>query len=468
MTVSEVLNGLVWTVFGYFALVNGSQTLLLIAAFFGMVRHRHKAWNQRAARLLGSAATPRVSVLAPAFNEAATIADSVRAMLTLSYPDLEVVVINDGSSDDTLDILRAEFDLVAVHQSVRRQVRVNPIRGLYRSQRHRSLVVVDKDNGGKADTLNTGLDVASGELVCVIDADTLIEPDAFLRIIRPFLDSEDTVAAGATIRVANDATVRDGRVVQGGVPRRLLPGLQTVEYLRSFLFGRLGWNRLGGNLIVSGAFGMFRRSAVLDAGGYQLDTVGEDMELVARLRRRGRETGGPTRVTFVPDPIAWTEVPESVRALGRQRDRWQRGLVDVLWRHRRLVLNPRYRSLGVLAMPYFTIVELVGPLLEVVGWTGLIVGLATGTVNGSFALLFLLAAYGWGLILSMLALVLHQWSAEVPFSSRDLPVLLWWVVLENLGYRQLTVFWRIRGFARYLRGASDWGAMTRIGFERPR
>jgi cellulose synthase/poly-beta-1,6-N-acetylglucosamine synthase-like glycosyltransferase len=467
MTAGELLAGLEWVVLVYFVVSNGFQTLLLVAACIGMARHRRTVWNAHIQRLLGSAATPRVSVLAPAFNEAATIADSVRAMLTLSYPDLEVVVINDGSTDDTLAMLKSRFDLVEVHQSIRRQAETAAVRGTYHSQRHRGLVVVDKVHGGKADSLNAGLNVASGELVCAIDADTLIEPDAFLRIIRPFLEHESTVAAGATIRVANGTTVRDGRVVQARVPHRALPGIQTVEYLRSFLFGRLGWNLLGGNLIVSGAFGMFRRSAMLDSGGYRHDTVGEDMEIVVRLRRHGVETGGPTRVTFVPDPIAWTEVPESLRALGRQRDRWQRGLADVLWRHRRLVLNPRYRWLGVVAMPYYVVVELIGPLLEAVGLIGLVGGLAAGVVNGPFALLFFLAAYGWGLILSLTALLLHQCTADEPYPLRDVPTLLSWVLLESLGYRQLTVLWRLRGFARYLRGATDWGSMARTGFGRP-
>ncbi|GAA2106908.1 glycosyltransferase [Microlunatus panaciterrae] len=456
---------LAWLFVAYFVFANGFQTLLLSCAWVEMVRHRRAIWAARGQRLLTSSATPRVSVLAPAYNEAATVAASVRSLLTLSYPNLEVVVINDGSSDATLALLQEEFDLQAVHPAFGGKISTQPVLGLYRSRRHRSLVVVDKVNGGKADSLNAGLNVASGSLICAIDADTLIEPDAFLRLVRPFIADEDTVAAGATIHVVNGSVVSNGRVVQHRAARKILPGIQTMEYLRSFLFGRLGWNRLGGNLIISGAFGMFRRDAVLGTGGYRHDTVGEDMELVVRLRRRGLETSGPAKVVFVPDPIAWTEVPESARTLGRQRDRWQRGLADVMWRHRGMIGNPRYGRLGLVAAPYFLVVELFGPVLQVVGVAGLVLSMFLGALNWQFAALFLLLSYGWGVVLTGSALVMHQWSSEEPFETRDLPRLLAFCLAENLGYRQLNVLWQIKGMWRYLRGRKDWGTMVRVGFE---
>jgi len=341
------------------------------------------------------------------------------------------------------------------------------VRGLYRSRVKPELVVVDKENGGKADALNAGLNVASGDLMCAIDADTLIEADALLRMVRPFLDSENVVAAGGTIRVANGSAVRAGRVVAPAAPRNLLAGVQAVEYLRAFLFGRLGWNRLGGNLIISGAFGLFRRDAMIEAGGYVHDTVGEDMELVANLRRRGIEHGTPSEVRFVPDPVAWTEVPESLRTLGRQRDRWHRGLADVLWRHRRMIANPRYGALGMVVMPYFVVVELLGPVIEALGLLTLVVGLPLGVVNGHFALLFFLVAYGYGLLLSMATLLLEDFGARRNERVSDRLVMLVWVVIESLGYRQLTVLWRLRGLVSYMRGSKEWGSMTRKGFVAP-
>ncbi len=443
----------------------GFQTALLASAAAGMRRHQRAAWSEQSQRLLASAVTPTVTVLAPAYNESASVVASVRSLLTLRYPGLEIVVINDGSTDATLEVLREEFELRRVHPSLGGALVTEPVRGLYRSERHRGLIVIDKVNGGKSDSLNAGLNVATGELYCAVDADTLIEPDAFLRIVRPFLADDRTVATGATIRVVNGSGVRDGRVVAPRIPRRLLPGIQTVEYLRSFLFGRLGWNDLGGNLIVSGAFGMFRRAAVVEAGGYRIDTVGEDMELVVRLRRHGYETGGPSRVTFVPDPIAWTEVPENLHDLARQRDRWQRGLFSTISGHRQLLFNPRYRAMGLVVMPYFAVIELVGPVLEAFGVLGLTLALIAHVANVPYAIALLLLFYGWGVILSVTTVLLYQWLSEDPYPSGDLPRLILFAVAENLGYRQLTVLWRLRGTLGYLRGRSEWGQPTRTGFD---
>jgi cellulose synthase/poly-beta-1,6-N-acetylglucosamine synthase-like glycosyltransferase len=460
----QALAGWETAVLVYFLAVNSFYLLLLFSAATSLRRHAHVVWGETRERLLGSRVTPRISVLAPAYNEAATVAESVRALLTLRYPNLEVVLVNDGSPDETLEVVGREFDLVPIHPVFRREVDSVSVRGLYRSRVRAELVVVDKHNGGKADALNAGLNVASGELICAIDADTLIEPDALLRMVRPFLESDDVVATGGTIRVANGSSVRAGRVVDPIAPRRWLAGVQSIEYLRAFLFGRLGWNRLGGNLIISGAFGLFRRDAMVAAGGYVHDTVGEDMELVASLRRGGIEHGGPSEVRFVPDPVAWTEVPESLRALGRQRDRWQRGLADVLWRHRRVLGNPRYRALGLAVFPYFVAVELLGPVIEALGLVGLAAALLLGAVDGSFALIFFLAAYGYGLVLSAATLLLEEWGARRYRRFRDRLICIPWAIVESLGYRQLTVVWRLRGLWRYLRGRSDWGAMARRGF----
>ncbi len=453
-----------WGVLAYFVAMNTFNLLLLASAAFEMRWQRTTARGWDVRRLIGSSVAPRLSMLAPAYDEGPTVAASVRALLTLSYPNLEVVLVNDGSSDHTLEVLRREFRLAPIHPVYRRTTEHRPVRALYRSRQTPDLVVVDKENGGKADALNAGLDVATGELVCAMDADTLIEPEALLRMVGPFLRRDDVVAAGGTIRVANGSVVRDGRVVRALVPRRPLAGIQVVEYLRAFLFGRLGWNRLGGNLIISGAFGLFRRDAVLAAGGYLLGTVGEDMELVARLRRRGRERGEASRVEFVPDPVAWTEVPDSLTSLARQRDRWQRGLADVLVRYRRLLLNPRFGALGLVVTPYFLMVELLAPVVELVGLVGLVVALAVGAVDGSFALLFFLVGYGYGVLLSCLAVLLDEVCFGRYLRIRDRLVLLCWAALENVGYRQLTSYWRLRGMWKYLRGSTEWGATVRSGF----
>ncbi|MBA2637425.1 MAG: glycosyltransferase family 2 protein [Solirubrobacterales bacterium] len=448
----------------YFVMCNAFLLLLLASSALSMARHRLEAWHEGRLRLLGSEAAPRISLVAPAFNEALTVSQSVRSLLTLSYPQLEVVLVNDGSSDSTIDVLRRDFDLVQVKTVYRRRLHAAPVRAIYRSTTSSGLVVVDKDNGGKADALNAGLNVATGELVCAIDADTVIEPDGLLRMVRPFLLHDGVVAAGGTIRAANGCTIRGGRVIAARAPRGLLAGIQAVEYERAFLAGRLGWNRLGGNLIVSGAFGLFRREATIAAGGYEHATVGEDMELVARLRRHARDRGLPDRVEFIPDPVAWTEVPESLRGLGRQRDRWHRGLADVLWRHRAAIGRPRYGTLGLVALPYFLLVELFGPVVEAAGLVGLVAGLLTGTLSWPFSVLFFLAAYALGLVVTVFALVLDECTYRGYGGLRERLRLFGFALLEPFGYRQLTTLWRLRGLVKFLRGRTDWGEMTRTGF----
>lgn len=453
-----------WAVLVYFLVVNSFYAVQLVAAGLELRQFRRALGEERLRILLSSEIAPTISILAPAYNEEATVTQSVKALLTLAYPRLEVILVNDGSPDRTLAVLQNAFALTPVQTVYWRQIPTEPVRGLYRSAAHANLVVVDKENGGKADALNAALNVATGELVCAIDADTIIEPDALLRMVRPFLTGDHLLASGGTIRVANGSAVRGGRVVSPRAPRTFLAGVQAVEYLRAFLFGRLGWNRLGGNLIISGAFGLFRRDAVIGSGGYLQDTVGEDMELVARIRRGARERGERDRIEFVPDPVAWTEVPDSLVILGRQRDRWHRGLADVLWRHRRAMFNPRYGTLGMLIMPYYLVVELFAPVVEALGLIVLAPALSFGVVDPDFALLIFLVAYGYGTLLTAATLVLEELSYRRYQGLLDRVLMIGWAVVESLGYRQLTVVWRVRGLWKFLRKRTDWGTMTRRGF----
>jgi len=451
----------------YFLAVNGWYMLLLFSSLLEMRRHLLLIADESRHLLLSSTLSPTISILAPAFNEETTIEGSLRALLALQYPNLEVIVISDGSKDNTVQVLIERFDLVPVKTIYEQRVKTKPVRSLYRSSTYPALVVVDKENGGKADALNVGLSFAKGQLVCAMDADTLIESDGLQRMIRPFLYATDVVATGGTIRVVNGSQVKFGRVVKPRVPTNALAGMQVVEYLRAFLFGRLGWNRLGGNIIISGAFGLFRRESVLSAGGYLHDTVGEDMELVLRLKRLSFERGGPGKIAFVPDPVAWTEVPESLKVLGRQRDRWHRGLADVLWRHRRMLWNPRYGATGLVVFPYYAFVELLAPVIEAVGLVSLALGLIFRIVDWNFAALFYLTAYGLGTALTAFTLILEDLSFHRYETFRDRALLFWWALLENLGYRQMTVYWRLRGLWKFLRGRKDWGVMERRGFQAP-
>jgi cellulose synthase/poly-beta-1,6-N-acetylglucosamine synthase-like glycosyltransferase len=458
-----VLVGLEWPLLVYFLCLNTGYGALLCSAAIELLRYNREVSGENRWRLLGSRVAPTISVLAPAHNEAATIAESVRGLLTLYYPNLEVVVINDGSSDATMTVLTEQFALEPVHPVYQRRIATKPVRAIYRSRHYANLWVADKEKGGKADALNAGLNMATAELVCSIDADTLIEPDALQRMVRPFLMSDDTVAAGGTIRVVNGSVVRGGRVISARAPRRALAGFQVVEYLRAFLFGRLGWNRLGGNVIISGAFGLFRREQVIAVGGYTKSTVGEDIELVLRLRRRAYEERRPHRVDFIPDSVAWTEVPELRRILGRQRDRWHRGLAESLWCHRQVLLNPRYGAMGMIVFPFFFFGELLAPVIEATSFVVMPVGLLIHAINIPFTVLFLMVAYGYGFALSVLSLALDVLSFDRYHRFQDKVVLLGWTMLEYLGYHQLTVIWRLRGLIRLKRG-TGWGKMERRGF----
>ena len=459
-------DGIAAYVLYYFLVSNTINALLLVFATKNMHRHVTTRAKDRRWLLLSSAIAPRITMIAPAYEEQETVVASITSLMTLSYPALEVVVVNDGSSDATLERLVQEFDLVPMPVVYRRRVDTRDVRGVYRSRREPNLLVVDKENGGKADALNAGLNICSGELVCAIDADTIVEDDALLRMVRPFVDRTDCLAVGGTIRVVNGSDVQHGRVVTPRAPRTWLAGVQYVEYLRAFLFGRLGWNSLGGNLIISGAFGLFHKESVLAAGGYLHGTVGEDMELVARLRATSPR-GAPTVVQFVPDPVAWTEVPETLRVLGRQRDRWHRGLSDVLWRYRGSILNPRKGRLGLVVYPYFLFVELLAPVVEAFGLLYMGARLLLGIADLRFVVAFVLLTYVWGLVLSLWSIALDGIAFPRGHRRRDELLLILWAVAEQVGFRQLTIFWRLRGVVKYLQGSTEWGAMTRRGFSPP-
>jgi cellulose synthase/poly-beta-1,6-N-acetylglucosamine synthase-like glycosyltransferase len=452
------------TVLWYTFLVNSFFALLLLLACPQLFAHWRFGSEDVLTRSLTSSAAPRVSILVPAHNESVSIVDSLRSLLTLRYPFYEVVLVNDGSTDDTLQQLIDAYDLYPVPPAVMRRLRTQHVRGYYRSRTWSKLLVVDKLNGGKADALNVALDAARFPFVLACDADTLIEPDALLRLARPFLFDQKIAAVGGTIRVVNSCTVKDGRVTDARVDSRWLPGVQTVEYLRAFLFGRLGWNLLGGNLIISGAFGLFRREYLTEILGYATGTVTEDFELIVRLQRFLREKGIKAKVTFIPDPVAWTEVPTSITVLGRQRERWHRGLIATLVTHRRLIFKPRYGATGLIAMPYFLVAEMLAPVVEAFGVLLTVVGTLSGVLAPRYALAFFLVAYLYGTVLSLAAILMEEASFHKYRRSADTLRLVLFAIIEPFGYRQITVWFRLKAFARYLRGDLAWGRMKREGF----
>lgn len=414
-------------------------------------------------------ASPPISLLAPAFNEALTITQSVRSLLSLQYPNFEVIVINDGSKDDTLRVLIEAFDLKRVERHFELGIQHQPIRSLYGAAHQPRLIVVDKENGGKADALNAGINVSRAPIFCSMDADSLLEPDALLRAVRPFVeDPERTVAVGGTIRIANGCIIADGRVVEVRAPRNLLALLQTVEYLRAFLMARLAWSRINALTIISGAFGLFRRARVIEVGGYTHGTVGEDMELVVKLHRLMRDKRLPYRIAFVPEPVCWTEAPEDLKVLGRQRSRWHRGALETFERHWPMMFNPRYGRVGAIGFGYILLVDVVGPIVEMLGYVLIPAFWAMGLLSVEYLLAFLAASFTFGVVISVGALALEESELRRFPRARDLALLTAIAVLENFGYRQLNNLWRLWGVWQYLRRSQSWGSMTRKGFTKPR
>jgi cellulose synthase/poly-beta-1,6-N-acetylglucosamine synthase-like glycosyltransferase len=340
------------------------------------------------------------------------------------------------------------------------------VRAAYVSRRSPNLWVLDKENGGRSDALNAGVMAARYPYVCAIDADSLLEADALLRVAEPILLDPDRVAAtGGIVRVANGCGIEHGRIVAIGLPRSRLATMQIVEYFRSFLVGRVGWSSINALLIISGAFGLFRRSLVETVGGFSTATVGEDFEVVVRLHRYLRDRDEPYRIAFVPDPVCWTEVPEDLRTLSRQRRRWQRGLGQVLWEHRRLTGNPRYGAVGVLALPYFLAIEFLGAGVALLGLPVAILLWALGDLSPLYFGAFLVVSFLLGILLSISALALEEFNFRRHPRRREVLRLLWYAVVENFGYRQLNDLWRTIAYVDLVRRRSGWGVQRRRGFK---
>lgn len=384
---APVLWAISWFFLLYFALVNGSYLFVHLASIVSLQRNFRDWLLEPTYNPYRSPFLPGIAVLVPAYNEEAVIVDSVRSLLNLEYGVFDVVVINDGSTDATLEQLLEEFDLEPVEEGVPFDLPCEPVDEVYQSTEV-DLVVIDKANGGKADALNAGVFFTDQPLFCAIDADSIVERNALLEVVEPFLkDPERTIATGGAVRVANGCSVSRSTVTKVGLSSNRLASLQTVEYLRAFLSGRIGLSALGGLLIISGAFGVFRTSAVREVGGYSTETITEDMELIVRLHHHYADTD--YSITFVPYPVVWTEVPASRKTLGRQRMRWYQGLLETLSMHRGMIGNPKYGSIGLFAMPFFLFVEAIGPLIEGLGYVIVPFAFILGALNVPFFLLFL-------------------------------------------------------------------------------
>jgi cellulose synthase/poly-beta-1,6-N-acetylglucosamine synthase-like glycosyltransferase len=454
-----------WFIF-YVSVDNGLQFMLLAIGFFTLYGKRGRLSPPEIDTLMKSPLLPGVSVLTPAFNEELTIRDSVRSMLRLRHPSHEVIVINDGSTDGTLKLLVEEFRLYRSSRVATGTLPSATVHAVYESLDTLRLVVVDKDNGGKADSLNAGLNYSRMPLVGAVDSDSLLERDALIGVSTPFLEDPDTVASGGIVRVINGCTVKHGLVEHIAAPKSMLARLQVVEYLRAFLGGRVAFSAMNSLMLISGAFGLFKRQAVIDSGGFWTSTVGEDMELVIRLHRHKGPNGRRPRIVFVPEPVCWTQVPEKMSVLKRQRNRWQRGAIESLFRHRDMMGKPKWGTLGMFGLPYFVLFELFAPVVELAGYVFTIFGLTFGLIAPYIALEFFVMSVLFSLFLSLSAIVLEELTTRRYPSVKDLRSLLFAGFIECFFYRQLTAIWRTKGMIDFVLRKKGWGKMDRQSFQK--
>jgi cellulose synthase/poly-beta-1,6-N-acetylglucosamine synthase-like glycosyltransferase len=410
----------------------------------------------------GLAHQPGVTLVAPAYNEETLIVQSARAFLASDYAPLEVVISNDGSNDETFVRLDEAFDLVRLPLRGRTALPSEPIHGVYISRIDPRLRVVDKENGGRSDAINAGISVARNELVVVTDSDSLLETDAIRRAVGPFEVHPDTcMAVGGDIRVANGSTIVGGRVVTPAVSVRGIGATQVLEYLRGFLGTRIAWSELNAMLIISGAFGVFRRDVLVALGGFSRETLGEDMEMTMRIHRLLRPKWKEARVEFAPDAVCWTEAPGTMGGLRNQRVRWHAGLLDNLRIHWRMFGRRRYGSAGTVAMPYVVLFEAVEPLIEVLGFAIVLALIAYDQVNWPYLLAFFVIAILTGQVLNAAALLIEEIGFR-RYRGRDLVLLAAWGLVEALWFRPCLAWWRLRATVLALLGRRpDWGTIPR-------
>ncbi len=453
-------------VFVYFLVLNIGYTMVTSYAFREVEAGASAVGDLDALRRRMRDANVRpISVIVPAFNEHATITSTVTSILNAEYPEHEVVVVDDGSLDETLATLLDAYKAYPVERPVRKVFPHQPIKQLYLSSVHPNLWILAKENGGKADALNAGMEYARFPLVCTIDADSILEEDSLLRLGQKFLLNKRLVAVGGAVRVLNGCRVENAQVREVRAPARLIECMQAAEYMRGFFVGRMGWHRVDSLLIISGAFGVFRKDLMTAVGGYR-KTVGEDMDVVIRLHRHCVDHGIAYDVGFVPEPVCWTQVPSDIRSLLQQRNRWQRGLVDCLWHNRDMFMNPRYGKVGLIGFPYFFFFELLGPLVEFLGYIGFALFALLGWVNVPFATLFFLFAVLWGMWLNAAGVLIDNLVVHRYMRLRDTLKVAFWGSLEFVGFRQLVAIERMIGTFQLSR--DRWGEIRRHRVESSR
>jgi cellulose synthase/poly-beta-1,6-N-acetylglucosamine synthase-like glycosyltransferase len=419
--------------------------------------------------ILSSAVAPSISIIAPAYNESLNIIENVRSLLSSHYANYDVIIVNDGSKDDSLAKLIKAYDLIKIDYLINEQISTKPLRdGIFKSTNpaFEKLIVVDKENGGKADALNMGLNLSNNKYVACIDVDCLLLEDALQKMIKPFLESTDkkVIAAGGVIRIANSCVIKDGKLLDVNFPKKILEQGQILEYIRAFLLGRMAWSRLNGLLVISGAFGLFDKKIAIDVGGYDTHTVGEDMEIIVRMRRYMEEENLNYKVAYIPDPLCWTEAPDNNKTFISQRNRWTRGTIETLKTHRKVAFNPRYGAMGLLSYPYWLFFERLAPLIEVLGLVYFGILAYFGQVRWDYTLGFIALAYLFSVLFSIIAIISEELTYH-QYKKKGIGFhLLLIAFLEPLTIHPLIIYSALRGnYDYYFNKKKKWGEMVRKG-----
>lgn len=462
-------------IFNYFILIFAASVMLsyLVLAIISAVSLKSYLRKNRFVNysaLLSLTDAPKVSLIAPAYNEGMTIKENVNSLLAINYNNFDVIVVNDGSKDDSISVLIDAFDLIISKKQYNEIIPTQDVKTIYISNNpsYAKLIVVDKKNGGKADALNTGINISENPYIVCIDVDCIMDKDVLLKLIKPFMEQSEkrVIATGGVIRIANSCIIKSGKLIEVNAPDNYLARIQVLEYLRAFILGRMAWAKMDGLLLISGAFGMFDREIVVNAGGYNTKTVGEDMELLVRMRRYMIDNKFKYAVQYIPDPLCWTEAPESFNILRKQRSRWTRGTFETLWIHRKMLFNPKYKILGLFSFPYWLLYEYWAPLIE---FTGLIITLLFiyfGILSWPYFLVLFLFVYSFAIMFSILALYTEEATYRKYSTLKDLRKLGFITLLEPLIFHPFTVYSAIRGNWEKLRGSHGWGDMTRKGFKK--
>ena len=446
-----------------------SNIILALISFFETVNYIKVNSFSNYKDILSSSFSPSISIIAPAYNETLNIVENVRSLLSNHYANYDVIIINDGSKDDSLEKLIKAYDLIKVEYTINNQIPTKPLRqGVFKSTNpaFEKLIVVDKENGGKADALNLGLNISPNKYVACIDVDCLLLEDSLQKMIKPFLESKEkkVIASGGVIRIANSCIIKDGKLIDVNLPKNILVRGQILEYLKTFLLGRMAWSRLNGLLVISGAFGMFDKKIAIEVGGYDTHTVGEDMEIIVRMRRHMEEQKIKYKVAYIPDPLCWTEAPDNLKIFISQRNRWTRGTIETLKKHKKIGFNPKYNALGMISFPYWLIYERLAPLIEVTGLIYFIFLIIIGDIKWDYVIALILLAYLFTVFFSIVTIIIEDLTYHQYKKKGIILKLIITALTEPFLNHPVMLYAAIKGnYDYYFNKKKKWGEMVRKG-----